>query len=83
LAANVFDPMQDVAIYPNPSNEYFSISEAAAQVNLYTLTGQLIKSYTESAEGYQYSVADLAKGLYLVKITDEEGRSKLIKLVKN
>jgi hypothetical protein len=75
--------MQEVALYPNPSNGYISLTKSAAEVRVFTLTGQLIKTFSAVVEGEQYSVSDLSKGLYLVKITDDNGRSKLIKFVKN
>ncbi|MEN9324131.1 MAG: hypothetical protein RL699_1911 [Bacteroidota bacterium] len=83
LANNTFDPMQDVVVYPNPGNDFFSVSKAASQVSLYTITGQLIKEFGEYPAEYQYPIGDLAKGLYLIKITDQDGRSKLNKFVKN
>jgi len=83
LANNTFDPMQEVVIYPNPGNDFFSVSKPASQVSLYTLTGQLIKEFGEYPAEYQYPISDLAKGLYLIKITDQDGRSKLSKFVKN
>jgi hypothetical protein len=83
LSTPSFDPLEDVKIYPNPSSAYFSISKAVNQADIFTTTGQLVRSFGPELEGYQYDISDLSKGLYLVKITDENGRSKLIKFVKN
>lgn len=83
LANTSFDPLQEVSLYPNPSSEYFSLSIPAKQVSLFTLTGQLIRTFNQNTEGNTYNVSDLANGLYLVKITDEMGRTKRIKFVKN
>jgi hypothetical protein len=83
LSTPSFDPLEDVKIYPNPSSAYFSISKAVNQADIFTTTGQLVRSFGPELEGYQYNISDLSKGLYLVKITDENGRSKLIKFVKN
>ena len=54
LSATTFDPMQEVALYPNPSNGYISLTKSAAEVSVFTLTGQLIKTFSAVVECEQY-----------------------------
>ena len=54
-------------LYPNPNKGYFQIqsNEAINKVEIYTILGQRIKSFTSQN---QYDISNLSKGMYLVKI---------------
>lgn len=60
-----------VSVYPNPSTDYFKLNlpaEVKAEVKgveLYDMSGKLVKSFKPADS---YSIADLAKGVYVVKI---------------
>ncbi len=83
LAVNEIDPMSDVSIYPNPATATFSINAATAKVEVYTVTGQLVKAFEgSSVEGHQFDISGLNAGLYLVKVTDMTNRFKTMKLIK-
>lgn len=82
LSADHFDTLKDVVLYPNPAADAFAISSDAEMVQIYSVTGQLVKSFHHQAMDYFYSVSDLNKGVYLVKITDSYKREKTMKLVK-
>lgn len=69
-------------LYPNPASTQFSISTAAAKVEVYAITGQLVKSFGANSAGNVYDVSSLNRGMYLVKITDAANRQSTIKLVK-
>ncbi|KGO91526.1 alpha-amylase family glycosyl hydrolase [Flavobacterium subsaxonicum] len=70
------------ALYPNPANNQFSISVDAQKVEVYAITGQLVKAYGANTQGYAYDVSGLPQGMYLVKITDAANRQSAIKLIK-
>lgn len=70
------------ALYPNPANTQFSINIPTAKVEVYALTGQLVKTFGANAAGNAYDVSTLGRGMYLVKITDTANRQSTIKLVK-
>jgi hypothetical protein len=70
-------------IYPNPSTDYFFISNTVSKVEIFSISGQLVKTYTDQTTGYQYNISDLNSGMYLVKIVDENNRVKTTKLLKN
>lgn len=59
-----------VAVYPNPASEYLIVSglEGTSKVEIYTITGQLLK--TENFENEIRVKLDLNAGMYLVKVTN-------------
>lgn len=71
-----------MALYPNPATDIFSISTDAAKVELYTITGQLVKSFSGNAAHTGYDVSSLGSGLYIVKVTDAENRQSTHKFIK-
>lgn len=81
LSAQNFDALQNITIIPNPASTHFSLNIADARVELYSLTGQLVKTYINNI-GDQYSISDLNKGIYLVKVIDANNNQKTMKLVK-
>ncbi len=83
LATDQFDVMADVNLYPNPSREYFTVNTSTAKLQVFSLTGQLVKSFDgTNSEGHQFFIDDLPNGLYLVKVTDLASREKTMKLIK-
>ena len=72
-----------VNLYPNPSSGMFTINGQVSKVVVYSITGQIVKSFERiSSENYQFDVNELTNGVYLVKAIDENNRSKTMKLIK-
>jgi hypothetical protein len=69
---NVENENSILTLSPNPASNYFEVSgdDTVQQIAVYSLLGQLVKTYEKQE---QYSVADIAKGTYIVKITSSEG----------
>jgi hypothetical protein len=83
LATDNFNIAESIALYPNPSKDYFNLSEAIKTVDIYNVTGQLVKSYKGGfTSEYNFSVSDLRKGIYFVKLTDDANHQGTIKLIK-
>ena len=83
LSVDNFNTMANVSLYPNPSSDYFTINTVTSHVEIYSLTGQMVKSFDGlQPEEFQFSIGDLGKGLYLVKATDENNHQKTMKLIK-
>ena len=82
LSTDAFETSDSVNLYPNPSSDYFSINTSMQKVQVFSVTGQLVKSFTGHADGYQFSISDLNAGIYFVKATDENNREKTMKLIK-
>jgi hypothetical protein len=82
LGSDDFNPLETVELYPNPSSNYFSINVNSSKTEIYSLTGQLVKSYNDTNENYEYNVSDLKQGIYLVKVFDYNNHEKVFKLIK-
>lgn len=68
-----------VSMYPNPVSEILNIETETAikLVEIYNIQGQKVKTSNQK----QLNVADLAAGLYLVKIQDIENNTAINKIV--
>ncbi|MCO6147197.1 alpha-amylase family glycosyl hydrolase [Flavobacterium sp. NRK1] len=75
--------IEQVALYPNPTSDVFTINTASAKTQIYALTGQLVKTFGTNAAFATYDVSSLNSGVYLVKVTDSDNRQSTLKLIKN
>jgi len=83
LAIPDFDKTSSVNLYPNPVSNYFTLSVVASKVQVYSITGQLVKSFTSNGNvDFQYNVSDLKTGLYVVKAIDENNKVQVMKFIK-
>ena len=83
LGAENFSVINSVSLYPNPAQGSFSIKGQVAKVQVFSITGQLVKSFENiDSEDYQFDINDLNKGVYLVKAFDVNNNSKTLKLIK-
>jgi 1,4-alpha-glucan branching enzyme len=73
---------EKVAMYPNPAKSQFSLSIASEKTEVYTMTGQLVKSFGAAEAKTSFDVSSLGTGMYLVKVTDTANRQSTMKLVK-
>ena len=80
LSNNQFDSKKNY-ITPNPTSGVFQISYDFNTVEIYTLTGQLVKSYN-SVERNNLSIADLKAGIYIIKVLDIDHNSSISKIIK-
>lgn len=79
----VNNEFRSLALYPNPTSGSFTINGLVSKVDVYSVTGQLVKSFDSvSGENYQFDVNDLNRGVYLVKIVDANNNTKTTKLIK-
>ncbi len=75
----------DVLVYPNPADDFISVDLSGIngnnfKIDLYNSFGQVVKSVSQPGSGkIQISISDLRKGLYMLKLSDE---NKLIKTAK-
>jgi len=81
LAGQDFSVLK-AALYPNPASSHFSLSIAAQKVEVYAITGQLVKAFGVTAAGSSFDVSSLSRGVYMVKITDTNNATSTTKLVK-
>lgn len=68
-----------LTIGPNPAQSQLSVSAGLeVELVLFTLSGKLILK-TESSSHHKIDLGGLAKGFYLIKVTDQEGREVTFK----
>ena len=82
LSTESFNSGLSLSLSPNPSTNYFTLNGDSAKVQMYSLTGQLVKSFVNQSANYQFPIADLNSGIYIVKVVDDNGNEKSLKLVK-
>ena len=74
-----------LAVYPNPVNDIFTISnDASAVINIVEITdlnGRVVSSHEVNATEGQISTANLASGVYMLNISTDQGKA-IKKIVK-
>ena len=71
---------KDLTVYPNPTNGMVNIEGVeVAQVQVYNILGQTVRTYNNTN---RINVGDLPKGVYLLRITDKEGKTFMENTIK-
>lgn len=84
LSSSDFEETATAVLYPNPTNDYFKIDTSTKQVQIFSLTGQLVKQFKNNfTSETQFVINDLNNGIYFVKVTTDNNRESTIKLIKN
>ncbi|MFD2916551.1 alpha-amylase family glycosyl hydrolase [Psychroserpens luteus] len=83
LSTNSFDINEAFSIYPNPVNTSFKTNKAISSLQIFDITGKLIKSFNgEFTINDTYDISDLTQSIYLVKIENSNGQTSTSKLIK-
>ena len=83
LSTNSFDINEAFSIYPNPVNTSFKTNKAISNLQIFDITGKLIKSFNgEFTINDTYDISDLTQSIYLVKIENSNGQTSTSKLIK-
>lgn len=83
LSTTDFNPLVGISLVPNPASTYFTIdSRSFTKVHIYSMTGQLVRTFENQPENYQYPISDLNQGVYFVKVSDENNHNQTLKLIK-
>lgn len=83
LATTDLEITKELSLSPNPTSNYFTINAYTSKVQIFSLTGQLVKSFVNNfTNESQFEISDLNKGIYLVKATDQSNRESTLKLIK-
>ncbi|WP_166426965.1 T9SS type A sorting domain-containing protein [Flavobacterium psychrotolerans] len=72
-----------VTVFPNPAKEVLNIKSNSMilQTEMYDTNGRTVLSSTQNSENVVLNISALANGLYLLKLTTDEG-SSIHKIVK-
>ena len=70
--------------YPNPTQDVWNIrtSENIQKVEVYNITGRLVKEVNVNASEASINASELSSGIYLAKISNEFDQTRTIKLIK-
>src|SRR5699024_10613292 len=83
LIVNDFSIDYGLAIYPNPTNDYFKVEKSSnvniESIRIYNISGKLVKEFAESE---RYNVSDLNSGIYFLRIKTDKSQT-IKKLVKS
>ena len=83
LAIEDFEKGNTVNLFPNPVSNYFTLNTAVAKVQVFSVSGQLVKSFASNGNvDFQFGVSELQSGLYVVKASDESGKTQVMKFIK-
>lgn len=82
LKNETFNFESNFVIYPNPVNDAFAISIDTKTIEVYNITGQLVKSFKNKFSDELISVSDLENGVYLVKVIDNNNNHATRKFIK-
>lgn len=71
-------------VYPNPANNQTRITSpnVIRNVNLYSISGGLIRSVYVQEKNIQLDLTELEKGMYLIYVTTVDGLTGVQKLIK-
>jgi Alpha amylase, catalytic domain/Secretion system C-terminal sorting domain len=83
LGTDSFEVNGEIYLYPNPASNYFTLNTITSKVDIYSITGQLVKSFNANqSEENQFSISDLKQGIYIVKTITDNKEAKTMKLLK-
>jgi hypothetical protein len=83
LAIEDFEKGNAVNLFPNPVLDYFTLNIAVTKVQVYSISGQLVKSFASNRNvDFQFGVSELQTGLYIIKASDENGKTQVMKFIK-
>jgi hypothetical protein len=77
-----FELENQIVLYPNPTRTSFYLSQDVAQVEIYTISGQLVKTYNSVIAQNEIPIEFLENGIYFVKIKTSDGLVETKKLIK-
>ncbi|WP_299521176.1 alpha-amylase family glycosyl hydrolase [Winogradskyella sp.] len=70
-------------IYPNPSTTSFSVNTNVSNVEIYDLTGKMVKAYRgDFTRTDAFDISSLNTGMYIVKVENDNNQTMTTKLVK-
>ena len=67
LSSSNFEVEQSLVIYPNPTKNTVSVSSEIEKMEVYTLSGQLIKCFENISVNKELNIQELQQGMYLIK----------------
>lgn len=83
LGTDQFEVNNEIYLFPNPTTDYFTLNPICSKVEIYSVSGQLVKSFNANqCKINQFYVNDLNKGVYFIKALDQNDQVKVMKLLR-
>tara|TARA_R110002049_G_scaffold171426_1_gene337924 strand:+ start:1098 stop:1925 length:828 start_codon:yes stop_codon:yes gene_type:complete len=86
LSAKVFQKDSDFVIYPNPTQSVFKLKSKnnvhVVDVSLYNILGKKVVQNIAKVNKNEYDISGLSSGVYIVKITDDNGGLTTKRVIK-
>ena len=83
LAIANYEKTNTIHLYPNPASSYFTLNTNTTTVQVFSMTGQLVKSFdTNHSKDTPFAISDLSKGLYMVKVLNDNNETEVMKFIK-
>lgn len=83
LGTDQFEVNNEIYLFPNPTTDYFTLNPICSKVEIYSVSGQLVKSFNANqCKINQFYVNDLKKGVYFIKALDQNDQVKVMKLLR-
>ena len=74
---------QNLKVYPNPTQNAFFINQGVNTVQVYDITGKLVKAFNGNfSENYAFDISNLTNSIYILKLINELGVQHTTKLIK-
>jgi hypothetical protein len=71
------------SIYPNPTNTSFSVNTNVSDIEIYDLTGKMVKAFNGSFTRTDiFDISSLNTGMYILKVENDNNQIMTTKLVK-
>lgn len=71
---DIAERINQVVLYPNPTQGYFKLTKFAEKVEIYDILGRRIKTFKGSQNANkQYDISELKPSIYIVKMSSEFG----------
>ena len=84
VSTQSLDYKAQIRVYPNPATEHFRILNNSpmtiVEATLYAQDGRLVRIFSAPVEGSNFSVADLPRGVYILKLRGQD-RSVFQKII--
>jgi hypothetical protein len=84
LSIQDVDGFGTVRLYPNPSQNEFSIESDVdiKQIKMYNQLGQVVLEFDDIKPQLSYDISILSKGVYFVELSSVQGKKSVRKLIK-
>ena len=77
------ETITDFTLYPNPTKTSFSVSLAISNLEIYDITGKIVKSFNgDFTKTDSFDISSLNTGMYIVKVENNNKQTMTTKLVK-